>query len=184
LRAHKKLLGEDVVIDTPVKHISQTRGIVDLMLSKATKRHKANELTHLVVELKAPKVKLDGPEVLQIEKYAFSVVEDTRFRNVGTTWVFWVISDELGDYAANRILDSSGLLHSKGNVSIYAKTWAQVLDENRARLKFFQDKLEVQVDKASSLKHLQERYAKYLEGVFEEDDGEPDLAEPGGARAA
>jgi len=31
-----------------VKHISQTRGIVDLMLSKATKQHRANQLTHLV----------------------------------------------------------------------------------------------------------------------------------------
>ncbi|MNT73221.1 hypothetical protein D3C72_2118970 [compost metagenome] len=66
------------------------------------------------------------------------------------------------------MLDAAGLIHSKDNVSIYAKTWAQVLDENRARLKFFQDKLEVQVDKASSLKYLQERYAAYLEGVFEE----------------
>lgn len=170
LRAHKKLLGGEVVIDAPVKHISQTRGIVDLMLSKATKQHKANELTHLVVELKAPKVKLDGPEVLQIEGYAFSVRDDPRFRNVGTTWVFWVISDELGDYAANRVIDSSGCIHRKGNVTIFAKTWAQVLDENRARLKFFQDKLEFQVDKAASLRHLQERYAKYLEGVFDDND--------------
>lgn len=183
LRAHKKLLGENVVIDAPVRHISQTRGIVDLMLSKATKQHKANDLMHLVVELKAPKVMLDGPEVLQIEKYAFSVVEDPRFRNVGTTWVFCVISDELVDYAANRILDSSGIIHIKGNVSIYAKTWAQVLDENRARLKFFQDKLEVQVDKASSLKHLQERYAKYLEGVFEEEDAGSEEAEASEDRA-
>jgi hypothetical protein len=184
LRAHKKLLGEDVVIDAPVRHISQTRGIIDLMLSKATKQHKANELTHLVVELKAPKVKLDGPEVLQIENYAFSVIEDPRFRNVGTKWVFWVISDELADYAANRIRDSSGIIHTKGNVSIYAKTWAQVLDENRARLKFFQDKLEVQVDKASSLKHLQEHYAKYLEGVFEEDDSESEAPEASANSAA
>lgn len=65
------------------------------------------------------------------------------------------------------MLDAAGLIHTKDNVSIYAKTWAQVLDENCARLKFFQDKLEVQVDKASSLKYLQERYAAYLEGVFE-----------------
>ena len=68
------------------------------------------------------------------------------------------------------MLDAAGLIHTKANLSIYAKTWAQVLDENRARLKFFQDKLEVQVDKASSLKYLQERYADYLDGVFEEDE--------------
>jgi hypothetical protein len=88
LRAHKKILGEDTVIDTPVKHISQTRGIVDLMLSKATKQHRANQLTHLVVELKAPNVSIGSAEVVQIENYAFSVVDDPRFKNVGTTWVF------------------------------------------------------------------------------------------------
>ncbi|MGC7404465.1 ATP-binding protein [Pandoraea pneumonica] len=169
LIAHKKMLDPDVIIDAPVKHISQTRGIVDLMLSKATKQHRANQLTHLVVELKAPKISIAAPEVMQIESYAFSVMHDPRFKQVGTTWVFWVISDDLATYTEHRVQDAAGLIHAKDNLSIYAKTWAQVLDENRARLKFFQDKLEIQVDKASSLKYLQERYAPFLEGVFEED---------------
>lgn len=47
LRKHKKLLDEDIVIDTPVRHVSQERGIVDLMLSKASRRHRANSLSHL-----------------------------------------------------------------------------------------------------------------------------------------
>ncbi|WP_175862282.1 ATP-binding protein [Burkholderia cepacia] len=170
LIAHKKLLDPKIVIDAPVKHISQTRGIVDLMLSKATKRHVANKLTHLVVELKAPKVPVAAAEITQIESYAFSVMADPRFKQVGTTWVFWVISDELAPYAENRVLDDAGLIHSKENLSIYAKTWGQVLEENRARLKFFQDKLEVQVNRDESLAYLQKRYAAYLEGVFEVDD--------------
>ncbi len=37
-------------------------------------------------------------------------------------------------------------------------------------MKFFQERLEYQADKGASLKHLQEHYAKYLEGVF---DSEP-----------
>ncbi|CAB3762024.1 ATP-binding protein [Paraburkholderia humisilvae] len=164
---HKKMLDLNIVIDAPVRHISQTRGIVDLMLSKATKQYRANQLTHLVVELKAPKVPIGAAEVTQIENYAFSVTADARFSKVGVMWHFWVISDELAPYAEHRVRDDAGLVHAKDNVSIYCKTWAQVLDENRARLKFFQDKLEVQVDKAASLKYIQERYAPYLEGVFE-----------------
>ncbi|MCA7967345.1 ATP-binding protein [Burkholderia cenocepacia] len=171
LIAHKKMLDPDIVIDAPVKHISQTRGIVDLMLSKATKRHVV-KLTHLVVELKAPKVPVAAAEVTQIESYAFSVMNDPRFKQVDTTWVFWVISDELAPYTEHRVQDDAGLIHTKGNLSIYAKTWGQVIEENRARLKFFQDKLEVQVDRDASLKYLQERYAAYLEGVFEEEANE------------
>lgn len=37
-------------------------------------------------------------KVTQIESYAFSVMNDPRFKQVGTTWVFWVISDELAPY--------------------------------------------------------------------------------------
>ncbi|MBN3786005.1 ATP-binding protein [Burkholderia sp. Ac-20353] len=170
---HKKLLRTEVVIDEPVKHIYQKQGILDLMLSKATKRHRANQLTHLVVELKAPKVKIGPDEVTQIQGYAFSVMEDARFSKVGVTWNFWVISDELTPYV-EKLVGESGILHKNPdtNLTIYAKTWAQILDENRARMKFFQDSLQVEVDKPAALKYLQEQYAAYLEGIFEVDDSE------------
>jgi hypothetical protein len=172
LIAHKKALDPKIVIDEPVKHISQTRGIVDLMLSKATKQHRANQLSHLVVELKAPKVDIGSDEVTQIQGYAFSVMADPRFAKVGVTWNFWAISDKLAPYTEQLVKDESGLILEKPNVNIYAKTWGQVLDENRARLKFFQDHLDVQVDRDASLKYLQQRYAAYLEGVFEVDDSD------------
>lgn len=172
LRKHKKLLGEDILIDAPVKHVTQTRGIVDLMLSRQTRRHRANDLTHLVVELKAPSVKIDKDEISQIEGYAASVTTDERFRNVDVKWMFWVISDDIGPVGKFKIGENTatGLIYKNTNVSIYVKTWAQVLDDNRARMQFFQEHLEVQVDKGEALKHLQERYANYLEGVFEPSD--------------
>jgi hypothetical protein len=166
LRKHKKIIDEHVVIDEPVKHITKERGIVDLMLSRTIRRHKANELTHLVVELKAPKVKIDQKEIFQVEGYAFSVIEDERFRNVNTTWGFWAISDDYGDYAKNRMKDSSGLIHQKDNIAIYVKTWSQVIDENRARLQFFQERLEYQADKGASIKFLREHYEQFLQGVL------------------
>ena len=177
LRKHRKLLGDDIAIDEPVKHISQERGIIDLMLSRAIRRHGANDLTHLIVELKAPKMKINTPEVTQIEEYAFSVAGDERFRNVNTTWDFWVISDDYGDYAAKRMLRSDGLIYQGGNISIYVKTWGQVLESNRARLQFFQEHLEYQADKGASLKHLQEHYAKFIQGVLTPDEpaGDPDF---------
>lgn len=177
LIAHKKALDPKIVIDEPVKHISQTRGIVDLMLSRATKQHRANQLSHLVVELKAPKVDIGSDEVTQIQGYAFSVMADPRFSKVGVTWNFWVISDKLASYTEHLVKDETGLILEKPNVNIYAKTWAHVLDENRARLKFFQDHLDVQVDRDASLKYLQQRYAAYLEGVFEEEEVAPENEE-------
>lgn len=169
LRKHRKILGDEIVINDPVKHISKERGIIDLMLSRSIRHHKADELTHLVIELKAPKIKIDQKEITQIEEYAISVTKDERFRSVNTNWVFWVISDDYGDYATHRMTDSNGAIHNKGNYSIYVKTWAQVLDQNRARLQFFQERLEYQADKGTSLKHLQKHYAKFLQGVLTEE---------------
>lgn len=169
LRKHKTLLGEDIVIDAPVKHVSQTRGIVDLMLSRQIRRHRANDLTHLVVELKAPSVKIGRDEISQVMGYAASVTEDERFRSVDTKWVFWLVSDDIDAMAKFAIGENTatGLIHKTSNVAIYVKSWAQVLDDNRARLQFFQERLEHQADKGAALKHLQERYANYLEGVLD-----------------
>lgn len=172
LRKHRQLLGDGTVIDEPVKHVSQKRGIIDLMFSRAIRRHKANELTHLVVELKAPKVKIAVKEITQIEGYAISVKKDERFRNLATTWDFWVISDDYDEYAQHRMQGDNGNISKKDNISIWVKTWAQVLDENRARLQFFQERLEYEADKGASLKHIQEHYAQFLHGVLVEEQSD------------
>ena len=165
LQKHRKLLGDEIVIDRPVKHISQERGIVDLMLSRALRRHRAVELEHLVIELKRPKVKIDHDGVTQIEKYAITVASDERFRTVnGVRWTFWAISDDVDQYAAYR-MNERGVISSKNNVTVGIKTWAQIIEENKARLQFFQEKLEHQVDDETALQHLQEKYRKFLAGV-------------------
>jgi Histidine kinase-, DNA gyrase B-, and HSP90-like ATPase len=51
LRKHRKLIGEDTVIDRPVKRIDGKVGIVDLMLSRSVPQNHADEREHLVVEL-------------------------------------------------------------------------------------------------------------------------------------
>lgn len=182
LRKHRELLGDSIAIDEPVKHPSKERGIIDLMLSRSIRRHKADDLTHLVVELKAPKVKINRNEITQLEEYAMSVTQDERFRSVNTTWVFWAISDDYGDYAEHRMKNftsNNGKIYESGNVSIWVKSWAQVLDENRARLQFFQEHLEYEADRGASLQHLQDKYAHFLEGVLVEDSSTAHVGERG-----
>ncbi len=171
LRQHRKILGEDFVIDEPVKHVNKKRGIVDLMLSKALRRHRADEVDHLVVELKAPRVKIDTDEITQIERYAMSVADDSRFRTAnGIRWTFWALSDDIGKYGEFRLRSSAnGIIQQSGNISIGIKTWAQIIQENKARLQFFQEKLEHQVDQGTALRYLQEKYEDFLTGVVTEE---------------
>src|SRR5205807_9609997 len=124
------------------------------------------ELEHLVVELKAPKVKIGKKEITQTEEYAISVSRDARFRTAnGVKWTFWALSDEIDDYGEFR-MKQEGIVEQKGNITIGIKTWAQIIQENKARLQFFQEELEHQVDQGTALSYLQEKYEAFLTGVI------------------
>jgi hypothetical protein len=181
LRQHRDKLDPEIVIDEPVKHVSKERGIVDLMLSRAQKRHRAEDFEHLVIELKAPRVILKGIDLSQIEGYAASVIADARFHRVANLrWHFWLVGDEYNREVEQRLKGHPegkfGIVSSSENVAVGVKTWSQIIADNRARLQFFQEKLEHDVDKSGALKALQQKHQKFLEGVIVEE--EPSEVEP------
>jgi hypothetical protein len=175
LKAHKEKLDPELVIDEPVKLLTRKRGIVDLMLSRSQKRHRADDYEHLVVELKAPKVKLGAKELTQIKDYALSVSRDPRYHRVpGVRWHFWLVSDEYDDFVKSEI-DSGPdpdrrLVNRGANFSVGVKTWGEILDENNARLQFVKQALEHNVDDGQALAFLEERHREFLEGVIVEDE--------------
>lgn len=175
LEKHRAVLDPDIVIDDPVKVIGKKRGIVDLMLSRATRRHRANDIEHLVVELKAPKVVIGADEITQAKRYAMAVSKDERFHTVkGVRWHFWIVSNSYDEFARADIEGGPDparqLIHRKDNISVGIKTWGELIEENRARLQFFQEHLEHSADESAAIRYLQERHSKYLEGVIEIDD--------------
>lgn len=181
LRKHRAILGDHTKIDEPVKHVTKERGIVDLVLSRTIRRYKATDLVHLVVELKAPSVKVKQKELSQTEEYSMSIRKDERFRGVNITWQFWVISDDYDDFVEDKIQDrNTGYVSGRENHSLFVKTWSQILEDNRARLQFFQERLEYQIDKTESLEHLQERYSAFLQGVIVDEELVGAETEPAG----
>lgn len=175
LEKHRAVLDPNIVIDDPVKVIGKKRGIVDLMLSRATRRHRANDIEHLVVELKAPKVVIGADEITQAKRYAMAVSKDERFHTVkGVRWHFWIVSNSYDEFARADIEGGPDparqLIHRKDNISVGIKTWGELIEENRARLQFFQEHLEHSADESAAIRYLQERHSKYLEGVIEIDD--------------
>ena len=156
LKKHQELLGEEIIIDEPVKHISQKRGIIDLMFSRSLRRYRPDDLEHLVIELKRPNIKIDTKAITQVENYAISVAADERFRTVeGVKWTFWAISDDVNKYALFR-MGENGVVSSKNNITVGIKTWGQVIEENRARLQFFPGKARTSCRRRNSLKSSKE----------------------------
>ena len=188
LKVHKAKLDPDLIIDEPVKLLTRRRGIVDLMLSRSQKRHRADEYEHLVIELKAPKVKLTSKELTQIKDYAQSVARDPRYHRVaGVRWHFWLVSDEYDEFVQAEIAsgpDPERRLVNRGAVTIGVKTWGEILDENIARLQFVKEALEHNADDGQALAFLEEKHREFLEGVVVQDDAEEQSnAEPAPAAA-
>jgi hypothetical protein len=177
LEKHKHFLDPDISIDEPVKVIDKARGIVDLMFSRAARRHRADEFEQLVVELKAPRVKIGANEITQANQYALAVQNDERFHTVkGVRWHFWLVSNDYDAYAKHVMdtgPDPERRLISKGaNLMVGIRTWGELIEENRARLQFFQEHLEHSVDQGAALAYLREQHSQYLEGVFVDEDVE------------
>lgn len=172
---HKKLLNPALQIDDPVKVSGQKRAIVDLMFSRASRRHRANDIEHLVVELKAPKVKIGVDEMTQIKKYAQAVRSDERFSSVkGIRWHFWVVSNSYDDMAQYEIEagpdQDRRLIARTGDHTVGIKTWGEIFEENRARLQFFQEQMQHAVSESQAITHLQEKYSRFLEGVIVDEE--------------
>jgi Histidine kinase-, DNA gyrase B-, and HSP90-like ATPase/Type I restriction enzyme R protein N terminus (HSDR_N) len=185
LEKHKEYLDPNISIDEPVKVVGKKRGIIDLMFSRSTRRHRANDIEHMVVELKAPKVKIGSKEIVQAKTYAMAVTSDERFSTVpGIKWHFWIVSNDYDQFAQSEIdngPDADGRLVWRGpNVTVGIKTWGELIEENRARLQFFQEQLQHTADESAAIRFLQEKHSKFLEGVLVEeeqaDDQEPSAA--------
>jgi len=175
LKVHKKKLDPNLVIDEPVNLLIRKHGIVDLMLSRVQKRYRADDYEHLVVELKAPKVKLTSNHLTQIKDYALSVSRDDRYHRVkGVKWHFWLIADSYDDFVESEIASGPDpkrrLVNLGQNVSVGVKTWGEILDENNARLQFVKEALDHNVDDSHALAFLEERHREFLKGVIVQDD--------------
>ncbi|MFG1702500.1 ATP-binding protein [Nonomuraea sp. M3C6] len=127
----------------PVRRADGRTGIVDLLLGRAHRGSSGRE--HLVVELKAPKVKIGQIEVAQIKSYAEAIVSDPQFRDARASWDFWVVSTEMDDIvrrdasAPNR--PPGCIAEWEGGVRIWARTWSEIIDDCEDRLHFYRERL-------------------------------------------
>lgn len=171
LKKHLGAKGREAEIDEPVTRADGSRGIVDLMFSRNIQLAGSEDREHLVVELKRPDVKIDAEVAAQIESYAFAVADDERFRSVPAKWVFWAVSSDIDQVVARKVAQrdrARGILFQdeEQRITIWVKTWSQIINECKARLRFFAEKLNYTPDRDSSLAHLRTTYHKYLADLF------------------
>jgi len=175
LNKHLHELGREPEEDgEPVLREDGSVGIVDLMLSRSIPQPRAEEREHLIVELKRPKVSIDPKAASQIESYAFAVADDERFKDTKTKWIFWAVSNELEESVrkkANQRNRPRDLLYEdeEERITIWVKTWGQLIQSCKARLEFFQKELKYSAERDSGLAYLRRVHEKYLPACFVEE---------------
>jgi hypothetical protein len=144
------------------------------MLQKAI-QPRPGEFDYLVVELKRPSQKINVEVLSQIKKYAVAVSEDERFRGVKIRWTFLAISNDLDKFAqldTNQKNRPIGLAWEHENITVWAKTWAEVINDARTKLSFFNQQLAYEADRDSAKKYLQEAHLHFIPDTYHFEDKE------------
>ena len=171
LQKHLAKLGKREDHNTPVKLSDGKTGRVDLMLHKVV-QPRDGEYDYLIVELKRPSKKIDDEVLTQIKKYARGVATDERFQGVPARWTFVAISNELDDFAkgeANQRGRPKGKVSDDAelNITVWIKTWAEVINDARARLRFVNKQLAYEADRDSAKSYLKKAHAKFIPNTDE-----------------
>lgn len=166
LNIHLEKLGKREDDPEPVEVGDGKRGRVDLMFHKAV-QPRTGEFDYLVVELKRPSQKINSEVLTQVERYAWAVARDARFHGVPIRWTFVAISNEMDDFAtakANQKDRAPGLVYDDAQLKIrvFARTWSEVLNDARSRLRFFKDQLSYEADRDTARAYLKAKHEKFL----------------------
>ncbi|MET9292609.1 ATP-binding protein [Streptomyces sp. NPDC003077] len=166
LDRHLHVMGRDNRAPAPVKREDGSVGIVDLMLSRSRKDHDRRQ--HLVVELKAPKVKVTDKELQQIKSYALAVIEDSQFADVRVEWDFWLVTTEMNRLvrAETRQKDKPrglawDISDGEYSVRVWVKTWSDLIEESKGRLQYFKEHFDHDPSVEQAMDYLRHAHAQY-----------------------
>jgi len=183
LKKHLEKLGKREDDPESVEVGEGKTGRVDLFLHKAN-QPRTGEYDYLIVELKRPSQKINSAVLQQIESYAIAVANDERFSGVKVNWTFIAISNELDDFAkkkANQRNQPRGKVYDDAdlNITVWAKEWAEVINDARARLCFVNKQLSYQADHDSAKAYLNKAHSRFIPNAASQTTDQDDAGSAG-----
>lgn len=91
----------------------------------------------LVIELKAPKVKLSSKEVAQVERYAYEI-DSSSFVPSKVSFEVWLVGSDISSKASYKLTgkDKDEIQINSERVKIKVKKWSDILEDARRRLSY------------------------------------------------
>jgi len=123
-------------------------GRVDSFLGRIVPHPNQAHREFLLIELKRPSLTIGRKELDQLEDYVNAIKAQPEYNDTSNTWTFYLVTGEYDDTVKGRITQSGrpvGLFIEQGGVTVWVKTWSQIVRDCEARLHFIADKLQVEV---------------------------------------
>ncbi len=143
-------------------------GRIDSFMGRIVPHGDPHQREFLLIELKRPSLVVGRKELDQLEDYVTAILGQPDFVNTRTMWNFYLVSSEYDDVVKRRITQegrSTGLFIDKPDHRVWVKSWAELLRDCEARLKFVQDQLRIEV----STEEIEERIAKLKSSIMMND---------------
>ncbi|MGY3235639.1 hypothetical protein ACVWZ4_003821 [Bradyrhizobium sp. USDA 4472] len=144
-------------------------GRIDSFLGRVVPGENAKHHEYLLIELKRPSLEIGRKEVDQLEDYVNAILAQPDFINTSTQWHFFLVTTKYDDVVRQRITQENrpaGLFIDKPNHRVWIKSWAELIRECDARLRFVQEKLRIEV----SAEEIQERISRLKASVLKTPD--------------
>lgn len=143
-------------------------GRVDNFMGRIVPHGDAKHREYLLIELKRPSITVGRKELDQLEDYVTALVSQPDFVSASTSWNFFLVTTEYDGIVANRITQAGraqGLFIERPGYKVWVRTWAEIVRNAEARLRFVEEKLRINV----SAEEIEERIAQLKASILRTD---------------
>ena len=158
---HRKELDLAETPDEEMLLIKDVDSIPDLYLTAQRSFPTDPKHHHLIVEIKAPKVKLKSKEVDQIKKYANVIRNSAQLSKNSAVWELFLVSSDLTeDVEADRSQDGRpfGLLQERQGINIWVFRWSELIQRAKDEMELVRNHLSLKTEELSISEDLKKEF--------------------------
>jgi hypothetical protein len=124
----------------------------------------------MVVELKSPKCAISEKELNQIDRYAFTIEENSALPTDKVKYKLILISSRLAKFAKSKVksrrasFPDNPFLYDKKtekNIEVYVMEWSELIEQNKRKLNYLSNQLQIK-DKSVNEK-FETEYAELID---------------------
>jgi hypothetical protein len=165
VRRHRNLAGLPDIDDDSVAGINGVNDIPDLFMAASRDYPTDPKHHHVLVELKAPSVRLGRTQVEQIRRYAQTILESSEFDKKSTHWdLFLVSAKALPEIDLDRKQKDKPVncLYQWESMTVWACEWSELITRAREEMQLVRDHLQRKSKELSVSEYLRENFPEIL----------------------